>query len=112
MRIYLHSDNAEKSPRYLVTVSPAADTAFLRGDEILKDWTLADGTPKQIEVLFSFGYADVPDELGRYMTKRGIAHRTRILRVIRKKLFDRHGKEIDEVFDAAGQPIMLDDAAA
>lgn len=110
MRVFLHSDNAERQARYIVTVSPAGDTEFVAPADVLKEWALADGRPKQIEVAFEFGAAKVSDELGRYMVARGIAHRTRLLRKVRQ-LFNREGQPI-EAFDEHGQPFTLDQASA
>jgi hypothetical protein len=56
MRIYLHGDVAEKSARYVVTISPAGDTEFV-GGELPAAWTHADGRPKQFEISFAFGAA-------------------------------------------------------
>jgi hypothetical protein len=106
MKIYLHGDNAEGSARYVVTIAPAADTKFVSG-EMPKDWTNADGSPKQIEIVFSFGAAEVSDSDGRYMVDRGIAHKHRMLRKVRQ-LFDQFGKPIEAVFDNVGNRIFLE----
>lgn len=111
MRVFLHSDNAERQRNYTVTVSPAGDTDFVAPADVLKEWALADGRPKQIEVHFKFGAADVPDELGKYMVAREIAHRTRLLRKVRQ-LFNAKGEPLGEVFDAHGIPVVLDRASA
>ena len=113
MIIYLHSDNAESAARYRVTVAPAGDTSFVKGgaEGYPKEWVHADGAPKQIEVNFSFGRAEVDDSLAKYMIARGIVHKSRMLRKVRQ-LFDRFGNPIDEVFDASGQRLMLDAEAA
>jgi hypothetical protein len=57
--------------------------------------------------VFSFG-AEVNDELSRYMVKRGIANRNRMLR----QLFDRAGEPFDEVFAEAGNRIFLEGQTA
>jgi hypothetical protein len=106
MRIFLHGDAAEKSARYVVTISPAGDTDFV-GGELPAAWTLADGRPKQFEIAFAFGAAEVQDDLARYMVDRGIAHKHRMLRKVRK-LFDRFGKPLEEVFDERGQRVLLE----
>lgn len=107
MKIYLHSDRAEKSKVYPMHLAPAADSLFVSDGEAPQSWKNADGSAKQIEVNFSFGSAEVPDELGRYMVARGIAHKSRLLRKI-SQLFDRDGQPISEVFDANGMRIDLD----
>lgn len=107
MKIYLHSDNAEKVPRYPMTVSPAGDTAFVPSNDCLPEWKHPNGEPKQIEVVFKFGSAEVDDRLGAYMVARELAHKSRMLRRV-FQLFDRTGKAIDEVFDKEGRPVLLD----
>ena len=77
MKVYLHSDQAEKDARYTVTVAPAADLDFVRAEHVLTEWKLADGAAKQIEVHFKFGVAEVPEPLGKYMVARGIAKPSR-----------------------------------
>jgi hypothetical protein len=115
MRVYYHSERAQSSASYPVTVSPAGDTAFVKGVDVLEDWRLADGRPKQFEIVFKFGAAEVDDALARYMVTRGIAHKHRNwLGSIKKlfgadapQLFDAGGKPI-EAFDRDGRPIVLD----
>lgn len=106
MKIYLHSEQAEKDARYTVTVAPAADTDFVKSVDVETEWKLADGAAAQIEVNFSFGVAEVPDPLGNYMVARGIAHESRILRKV-FQLYDRRGNPIAEVFDKDGKRVML-----
>lgn len=107
VKVYLHSDNAEKSASYTVTVAPAADTDFVKADHVLAEWKLADGAARQIEVNFVFGVAEVPDMLGRYMVARDIAKSSRMLRKI-FQLFNARGEPIEEVFDRNGAPVLLD----
>jgi hypothetical protein len=66
----------------------------------------ADGSARQFEIVFSYGKAEVRDDLARYMVARGIAHKTRLLRKV-QKLFDRFGQPLDEVFDERGQRILI-----
>jgi hypothetical protein len=110
MRVYLHSDRAEKSKSYIVNLAPAADPGVaLQG--VPDDWKNPDGTAKQMQVDFVYGVAEVSDELGKYMVGRGIAHKSRLLRKI-SQLFDAKGEPIHEVFDASGQRINLDTPVA
>jgi hypothetical protein len=106
MTIYLHSDNAERSPRYVVTVAPAGDEKFVSSEDAAK-WRNADGSPKQIEVIFAYGKAEESSDLERYMVDRGIAKRHRMLRKVRQ-LFDQFGKPIEAVFDKVGNRIFLE----
>jgi hypothetical protein len=111
MKVYLHSDSAEKAARYIVTIAPAGDEEFVKPGDMPADWVLANGRPKQFEINFGFGVAAVRDDLGRYMVEREIAHRHRMLRKVRQ-LFDRFGKPLEEVFDERGERIFLEGQSA
>jgi hypothetical protein len=124
MRVYLHSDMAEKQASYVVNIAPAGDTLFHKPDDYHKgdkksadrasfpsDWSHADGDAKQFQITFVFGVADVDDQIGKYMVARGIAKSNRMLRRV-KQLFDRHGHPIEEVFDSEGKRILFDTEAA
>lgn len=106
MRIFLHSTRAEASPSYIVTVAPAADD-FVKSEHAIADWKTPEGNPKQIEVVFQYGAAEVPDALGKYIVSRGIAQKTRLVRQVRQ-LFDAAGRVIHGgVFDEHGAPVAL-----
>lgn len=105
MKVYLHSDRAEKSAVYPMHLAPAADPAIAL-DGMPADWKLPDGTAKQMEITFVYGVAEVSDEVGRYMIARGLAHKSRLLRRI-SQLFDARGEPID-AFDQYGQRVTLD----
>jgi hypothetical protein len=105
MKVFLYSSSAEKAASYIVHASPAGDTDW---DGYSPDfpaaWTNRDGAPVRFEVDFKFGAAEVPDELGKYMVARGIAHSSRAARKIRQ-LFDRAGNAITELFDSEGRRV-------
>lgn len=109
MKLYLHSENAEKSAQYPVIVAPAGDDEFISAAkaEKHKDWKNAKGDPVQFKIVFKFGVAEVQDELARYMLERGIAHKSRLLRRV-QQLFDAAGNAIGDVFDQHGQRVLLD----
>ena len=107
MKIYLHSDRAERMATYTVHVSPAGDTGFVKDSEMCEGWKLPDGTAKQFPIDFAFGAAEVDDSLGRYMVARGIAHKTRLLRALRR-LFTQDGTEIESVYDDRGARIVFE----
>jgi hypothetical protein len=108
MKIYLHSESAEKSAKYPVIVSPAGDDEFVSSENCLKEWRNAKGDAVQFRVDFVYGAAEVQDELAGYMVARGIAHRSRILRRV-QQFFDAAGKVITGgVFDESGRPVSPD----
>jgi hypothetical protein len=107
MRIFLYSDSAEKAASYIVHAAPAGDTDWPGySPDMPAAWINRDGAPVRFEVDFKFGAAEVPDELGRYMVARGIAHSNRAMRKVRQ-LFDRAGNAITEIFDSEGRPVSM-----
>lgn len=58
-------------------VAPAADPR-LKG-EASSDWITEKGEPITFEVCFKNGAAMVPDSLGRYLIRTGLAKRTRLI---------------------------------
>lgn len=108
MKIYLHSESAEKSAKYPVIVSPAGDQEFVTAEDAKsKGWFNAKGDAIQYQIDFVFGSADVETSIGKYMVDRGIAHKNRILRRV-QQLFDSTGKAIGDVFDKYGHRVLLD----
>lgn len=105
MKVYLHSTRAELSKSYPMHLAPADDVLFVSAAP--DEWRNRDKTAKQITVDFVYGAVEVPDELGKYMIARGIAHKSRLLRRI-SQLFDRNGDPIEAVFDADGKRIEFD----
>jgi hypothetical protein len=61
-----------------MSVAPAGDKTFVKG-EVPAAWVDDENRPVNIAVNFTFGVADVDDELGRYLVARGLAKKTRIL---------------------------------
>lgn len=108
MRVYLHSDAAERSASYVVNVSPAGDLEFISAEKaaLNPQWTNADGNPKQFQLNFVFGALEVEDSMAVYLVTRGIAHKSRVMRQVRQ-LFDRNKNPIEEAFDEHGRSVPL-----
>jgi hypothetical protein len=107
MRVFLYSDNAEKSAKYTAHVCPAGDKDWEGySADMPASWTERDGNRKRFEIRFTWGAAEVPDELGRYMIERGIAHKSRAMRRV-KQLFDDAGNAVNELFDADGRSVNV-----
>jgi hypothetical protein len=104
MKVYLHSERAEQSDEYPVRVSPAADREFVSKEcvEANKDWEHADGTPRQYEIKFCKGYAEVEDSVGKYLIARGIAHAG----VLRRPFFITSGERQKLVVGPEGNIII------
>lgn len=108
MKIYLHSESAEKSAQYPLIVSPAGDQEFVTAEDAKnKGWFNAKGDAIQYQVDFVYGVAEVETSLGRYMVDRGLAHKSRIIRRV-SQLFDAAGNAIGAVFDRHGQRVLLE----
>jgi hypothetical protein len=108
MKIYLHSDMAERSSKYVVHVAPAGDVEFLKTGDLPASWSNPDGTPRRFEVNFVFGVAEVEDSLGKYMVARGLCHPSRMMRKVRQ-LFDAAGNAVTELFDSQGRSVRVGD---
>ena len=80
MFVYLHGER-EIIGRHKVYVCPAADKEGLAGSEAPAEWfeagTLADGkpVPRSFTLVFMGGRCEVDENMGRYLVKRGIAHK-------------------------------------
>lgn len=75
MIVYLPSDGAVASPLHLMHVAPAAD---MEGEHP-SEWMGEGGHAITIPVRFEYGRAEVPDNLGEYLTARGYAQRTALI---------------------------------
>lgn len=71
MKVYLHGIQEQHNHRLFV--QPGVEYPDV------SDWHEADGRPRLIEINFSFGCADVPDNLGRYLIDKGLAQETMII---------------------------------
>jgi hypothetical protein len=109
MKVYLHSESAERSAKYHLFACPAGDNEFVRLDDCPREWFMPDGeTRRNIPVAFEFGACEVPDSLGKYLIARGVAHKSRLARKVRQ-FFDAAGKVIGGgVFDEHGRPMYQD----
>jgi hypothetical protein len=83
MYVYLNGDNPRGHPNYVVRVAPAADNYFTNAEDCPSDWKEANGSAKQIDIVFAYGRAEVDENMGRYLVKRGIAERSRIIQAAR-----------------------------
>jgi hypothetical protein len=78
--VYLHG-SPDKHPvaEHTVIVAPAA---HLDGQEVPAAWYDTSGKepkPKEFQVKFYHGQAEVDDDLGRYMVKHQIAMKSRLI---------------------------------
>lgn len=76
MIVYTTGEKSAKQPSFIMSLSPANDPP---GAECPADWVDDKNNPVQINVEFQYGRADVPDDLGRYMIKRGFAAKTKLI---------------------------------
>lgn len=76
MLIYL----PHKKATHTMFVCPAGDKDFFRNQEVPSEWVDDDNKPITFEVEFRKGRAEVDDKLGKYMTDRGLARKTKFIR--------------------------------
>ena len=77
MNVYLHGSDGNPPPaRHVVIMSPAA---HLAGKELPHEFVEPDGKPRNFEITFVYGKAEVPDALGKYMIEQKLAEKTRLI---------------------------------
>ena len=77
MNVYLHGSDGQPPPaRHVVIMTPAA---HLAGQELPSEFVEADGKPRNFEILFVHGKAEVSDALGKYMIAQKLAEKTRLV---------------------------------
>jgi hypothetical protein len=86
MFVYLNGDVPRGHPNYQLRVAPAADPGYVSKVEMPSAWKEADGSARQIDVIFAYGKAAVDDNLGDYLVTRGICERSKLVKVVRNLL--------------------------
>lgn len=86
MRVFLTGLNSSQTPAHNLHVCPANDPQGMDAAEAPSEWWDMDPNthapfPKNITVRFEYGEAVVPSNLGQYLVKRGLASKTRFIRV-------------------------------
>ena len=80
MKVYLTGGRAAVSREHVVYVSPAGHLQSIEKDsEMPSDWVSETNEPLSFPVVFRFGVAEVPSNLGQYMVKYGLASKTRLI---------------------------------
>jgi len=75
MKVYLAGEKPRRQKLFLMCIAPAAT---LHNQEIPQAWLEHDGKPKQMNVEFEYGEAEVDDQIGAYLLKEGLAQRTKL----------------------------------
>lgn len=76
MKVYLAGEKQRRQKTFIMSVAPAAT---VRDQEIPAHWLEGkDNLPKQFNVEFSYGEAEVEDDIGRYLLEAGVARRTKL----------------------------------
>src|SRR6185503_12204682 len=66
MHVYLNGAKERRNPNHVMFVQPAN---MVPKGEIPAEWTNLDGTPKDFQIEFKYGRAEVPENLGRLLIK-------------------------------------------
>jgi hypothetical protein len=70
--VFLHGDGVRQPPaNHYMFVTPAAQNT-----EVPADWIDTLNRPKEFQLHFVHGRAEVDDILGRYLLKHGLAHKS------------------------------------
>lgn len=90
--VYLTGQKERQNPRHIMYVTPGVPgLAGMSANDVPEDWKMpsADGTamvPKQFEVVFIHGRANVDEKLGEWLVTTGHAQRSALARVTGKAL--------------------------
>jgi hypothetical protein len=77
LNVFLHGSDGQPPPaHHVVIMTPAA---HLAGQELPSEFVEADGKPRNFEIMFVHGKAEVPDVLGKYMIEHKLAEKTRLI---------------------------------
>jgi hypothetical protein len=76
MRVYLAGELSSRKRSSSVYVCPASD---MRKADCPTDWLDEAGKPRNFEVEFAFGRADVASNLGEYLIRQGLAQKTSLI---------------------------------
>ena len=84
MKVYLAGPTTSQSPKHIVNVCPANDPEGTNGATCPNEWFSLDPisgvkVPRQIQVVFVHGLAEVPTNLGRYLIQNNLAQQTRLI---------------------------------
>jgi len=115
MKVYLHSDRAERLAAYSVHVCPAGDSDFHRSEKygaagFPKSWLTPAGDPKQMKIVFVFGAATVDDELWPLSGSAGALSTNTACCGASVSSSTVAEKPIEELFDEAGERVFYDES--
>lgn len=73
MKVYLAGDRQRRQPVFIMCVAPAATVQNM---EIPQAWLEVDGKPKQINIEFNHGMAEVDSAMGQYLLENQLVRKT------------------------------------
>lgn len=76
MRVFVDGVKIRRQESFTMSVAPAAD---VRDMEIPQEWLEADGKPRQFNIEFKHGTAEVEDPIGRYLIDKGYAKKSPLI---------------------------------
>ncbi len=76
MKVYIRSPKARLQKDFVMNIAPASD---VKNMEIPPDWFDDQGKPRQFNVMFEYGAAEVEDEIGRYLIAKGYAAKSALV---------------------------------
>jgi len=76
MKVYLTGERAAQAREHTIYVCPAG---HLENTEMPSEWVTEKNEPITMPVVFKYGAAEVPSNLGAYLIKYGLAAKTRLI---------------------------------
>lgn len=76
MRVYTTGVKSARQKSFIMCINPAA---HLAGQEVPSDWVDDKNVPIEFNIEFTYGEANVPDSVGKYLVKHGMASRSKLI---------------------------------
>jgi hypothetical protein len=74
MLVFIHGDGVRPPPEmHLMFITPAA---HLQNTEVPAGWVDSHNRPRDFQLTFIHGRAEVDDEIGKYLLKQGLAQKS------------------------------------
>jgi hypothetical protein len=76
MIVYATGEKARAQKSFVLAICPAR---HLEGAEMPAEWVTETNEPREMQVEFTYGRAEVPDNIGRYLLAHGLASKTTLI---------------------------------
>lgn len=85
MLVYLNGSKERKQASFAYSVNPG-ESGLMRPADVPAEFKNADGTNKEFKLEFKYGRAEVDEQLGEWMVKHGMVHKSSLIRATGKSM--------------------------